>query len=488
MAHHRRAADLLTGQPELLARHAAAAGDWLRASRAWLRAGEDAMGRYAASDAVALATQALEAGERVAEAEVTARALVLRGRAHHATGADAAALADLTRGADHARVAGDRRLEMLALYELGSDIPVQCGLPVSYYAPNLENGLRIAESLGDRASEANMLCHLAIIAANRLHLDAAVDHGLRGVAAGRAAADDHALASGLDGLKIAYLSLGDIGALTGVLAELIPLLRRLGDPFLLQWAQFESAFPAIAAADWTAATAAMESAIEINGRAGYPHCAAWYLAHQGWLARLRGRTEEAILLGRQALERTERHEVTWWQATACAMLGDTVLLAGDRAWAIELFEQGLAAARQAGVEAYLLRCAAPLAAATGSRAVLGEAAGLLEQASIPDGGAWMLGYEAYLSLAEAWLAQDEPERARVVLAPLLAVAEREPWTPSWPRRSPGRPRPGSAGRKEQARAALDRAMVDRGQHGLPHVLARCPRGPAPTRPSAAGVR
>jgi len=87
LAHHRRAADLLTGQPESLARHAAAAGAWLRAARAWLRAGDDAMGRYAASDAAALATQALEAGEQVADAEVSARALVLRGRALEAAGA-----------------------------------------------------------------------------------------------------------------------------------------------------------------------------------------------------------------------------------------------------------------------------------------------------------------------------------------------------------------------------------------------------------------
>src|SRR5262249_3366662 len=34
LAYHRRAADLLTGQPESLARHAAAAGDWLRAGPA----------------------------------------------------------------------------------------------------------------------------------------------------------------------------------------------------------------------------------------------------------------------------------------------------------------------------------------------------------------------------------------------------------------------------------------------------------------------
>jgi DNA-binding SARP family transcriptional activator len=175
LAYHRRAADLLTGQPESLARHAAAAGDWLRAARAWLRAGQDAMGRYAASDAAALATQALEAAERLADAELSARALVLRGRAHHATGADAAALADLTLGADQARMAGDRRLEMLALYELGADITVQRGLPIGHYLSNLENGLHIAQSLGDRASEANTLSRLAIVAANRMRLDAALD-------------------------------------------------------------------------------------------------------------------------------------------------------------------------------------------------------------------------------------------------------------------------------------------------------------------------
>jgi tetratricopeptide (TPR) repeat protein len=215
----------------------------------------------------------------------------------------------------------------------------------------------------------------------------------------------------------------------------------------------------------------MKSAIEINGTAGYPHTTAWYVAHQGWLARLCGRIEEAIKLGHQAVELTEQHEVTWWQAAACAMLGDTVLLAGDRAGAIALFERGLAAARQAGVEGYLLRCAAPLAAVTGSRAVLGEAAGWLEQASIPDGGAWVLGYEAYLSLAEAWLGHDEPERARAVLAPLLAVADREPWLPALAAALAADGRALTRlGEREQARAELDRAARLATEHGLPYVL------------------
>jgi tetratricopeptide (TPR) repeat protein len=471
LAHHRRAADLLTGQPESLARHAAAAGDWLRAGRAWLRAAEDATRRYAASDAVALATQALQAGEQAADLEVSARALVLRGRAHEAAGAHAAALDDLTRGAEGARAAGDRRLEMLVLRELGGDVPVSRGKPASYFAANLESGLRIAESLGDRASEASFLSRLGVIAANRLQLDAALGYGLRAVAAGRAGADEQALTDGLDGLKTACLSLGDTRALAEVLAELTPLLRRRGDLFLLQWAEFEGAFLAVAAADWDRATAAIETAIEVNHASGYPHCTAWYMTHLGWLARLRGRDDEAIAVGRRAVDLCEQHEHHWWQAATRAMLGDTLLVSGDRAGAVTLYEEGLTAARKSGMEAYLLRCAAPLAAATGSSAVLAEAADWLEQAGIPDGGAWMLGYEAYLSLAEAWLGHGEPDRARAALAPLLAVAEREPWIPALAAALAADGRAlARLGQREQARAALERAARLAGEHGLPHVL------------------
>ena len=471
LAHHRRAADLLTGQPESLARHAAAAGDWLRAGRAWLRAAEDATRRYAASDAVALATQALQAGEQAADLEVSARALFLRARAHEATGAHAAALDDLTRGAEGARAAGDRRLEMLVLRELGGDVPVSRGKPASYFAANLESGLRIAESLGDRASEANFLSRLGVIAANRLQLDAALGYGLRAVAAGRAGADEQALADGLDGLKTACLSLGDTRALAHVLAELTPLLRRRGDLFLLQWAEFEGAFLAVAAADWDRATAAIETAIEVNRASGYPHCTAWYMTHLGWLARLRGRDDEAIAVGRRAVDLCEQHEHHWWQAATRTMLGDTLLVSGDRAGAVTLYEEGLAAARKSGMEAYLLRCAAPLAAATGSSAVLAEAADWLEQAGIPDGGAWMLGYEVYLSLAEAWLGHGEPDRARAALAPLLAVAEREPWIPALAAALAADGRAlARLGQREQARTALQRAARLAGEHGLPHVL------------------
>ena len=197
-----------------------------------------------------------------------------------------------------------------------------------------------------------------------------------------------------------------------MLAELDPLLRRLGDLFRLQWAEFESAYLFIAAADWDKAAAAMQAALEVNRRGNYPHFAAWYVAHLGWLARLRGHDDEAVSLGRQALASAEQYEHSWWTAAACAMLGTTLLQNGDRADAIDLFERGLHAAEETGVEAYQLRCAAPLAR---RHRFPGrswpDADRLLEQASIPVGGAWLLGEEAYL-LPGPGLARARRSRAR----------------------------------------------------------------------------
>jgi len=482
LAYHRRAADLLTGHPESLARHAAAAGELPRAARAWLLAAEDAMRRYATSDAISLATQALDAASQADDGELQARALVLRGRVQEAAGAHAAAFADLTEGARRSHETGDSRLEMLALRQLGGDVPVAQGLPIAFSSGNLERGLRIAESLGDRASQADLLSRLAVIAANRLQLGAAVDLGRRAAAAGRAAGDEHALAAGLDGLKTAYLYSGDLAGLAEVLAELRPLLRRIGDPFMQPWAEFEAAYPLLAAANWDAAAAAIRSAMELNRRGGYPHFAAWYGAQLGWLERLRGNLSQAVAAGEQAVELCQEYPHSWCKATAGAILGDSLLAAGDHAAAIEHLERGLAAAREAGVETYLLRCTAGLAHATGSLPLLTEAASLLGQAEIPPDQAWLPGYDAYLSLARGWLSHDQPDRARAVLAPVLAVAEREQWIPVI---AEGLAVEGRAlirlGRREQAEARLRRASELARAHGMPLVLREADELRAATR-------
>ena len=471
LAYHQRAADLLTSQPESLARHASACGDWLRAARALLSAADEAFRRCAVTDSAALATQALEAAKRADSPEVGARARVIRGRAYEAAGGAAAALADFTEGAAAAHAVGDQRLEMLALRELGGDVPVTHGMPIGYCESHLAEGLRLAELLGDQAAAADLLARLAIVATNRLQFDRALGYGQRAAEAGRAASDERALAAGLDGLKTVHAYLGHTGALAAVLDELEPLLRRQGDLFRLQHAVYESAFVPMAAGNWKQATAALESAVEINRRSGYPHWAAGYFARLGWLARLRGRDNEAVSLGRRALHLTEANSHPWGGALVCADLGLTLLATGSRAEAVELFERGHAIAEPGGAEAYLLGCLGPLAEATRSPAILAEADRLLATARLPAGDTWMLGYEACLAVARAWLAARQPERARSVLAPLLAAAERESWVTAL---AAALVVDGAAlarlGERERARAALDRGTALAGQHGLAHVL------------------
>jgi tetratricopeptide (TPR) repeat protein len=183
------------------------------------------------------------------------------------------------------------------------------------------------------------------------------------------------------------------------------------------------------------------------------------------------RDKEAVSLGRRALRLIQANGHPWGVAVACATLGTTLLGAGCREEAVELFERGHAVAQKDGAEAYLLRCLGPLAEATGSPPVLAEADRLLAGARLPTGDAWVLGYEAYLSVARAWLTAGQPERARAVLGPLLAAVERVPWVTAL---AAALVVDGQAlaqlGRLTRARAALDRGTGLAAAHGLAHVL------------------
>ena len=84
----------------------------------------------------------------------------------------------------------------------------------------------------------------------------------------------------------------------------------------------------------------------------------------------------------------------------------------------------------------------------------------------------MLGYEAYLSVARAWLTAGQPEQARAVLAPLLAAVERVPWVAALAAALvvDGRAL-ASLGERAQAQAQLDQGAALATDHGLVHVLA-----------------
>jgi DNA-binding SARP family transcriptional activator len=427
LAYHGIAADLLTRKPEAMAGHAAAAGNWPRAARGWLLAGQQALAAAAAADAVELLTRSLGAAARAADREVQARALLTRGRAREALSEFAAAASDIEAAVTTSRAAGDQRLEMIGLLALGGDARVALGRPIADAREPLERGLSIATALSDRAIEANLRARLGILAANGLRFDEAVSQGRLAVRAARASGDKEALAAALDGLKTAFAYLGEIEALVPVLGELEPLVRRLGDLYRLHWIVFESAFPALAAGDWPGAIARIEAALDVHRRSGFGAHAAWHVALLGTIARLQGRYDQAISIGRHSVTLSEEAPHVWTAAVAGAALGTTLLETGATSEAVTVLERARAAFQQDDAEAISLRCLAPLAEATGSAAILTEAAALLAGISAPGGSAFLTGDGCYLAVARAWLARGEPELAREALAPLLAAAQRVPW-------------------------------------------------------------
>jgi hypothetical protein len=173
----------------------------------------------------------------------------------------------------------------------------------------------------------------------------------------------------------------------------------------------------------------MAEALEVSRRGGFIGEQAWFVAHLGWLARLRGRLDLALTHGHAAVVQARRVPRAWFGPTADALLAATMLDCDDARGATALLRDALDAAGPEGAEAYRLRCLAPLAEATGDPALLAEAETLLDGIATPPGSAFLLGADTYLCVARARLHSHDPSRARAVLAPLLGAARRLEWIP-----------------------------------------------------------
>lgn len=429
VAQHRRAADLLAALPEAVARHAAAAHDWSRAARAGLLAAENALLALAARDAESLATNVLEWATVAGEPELRARALLVRGRAGEATSRYAQALADLEDSLAIARSAGDQRLEMLVLRQLGGDVSTALGQHVTRYGEHLDSALRLAQNLGDRVVEADLLGRMTVLHVNRLRFRDAIRCAGRATAAAEACQDPDAHVFALDAVKAAHAYLGEVDVLARTVSALEPVLRRRQDLWLLQWTVFESAFVPLAAGDHAAARALMHEALELNRRSGIVAYQSWFLAHLAWEARLVGDLGRAMELGEQSVRSADELAHPWWHPMALAVHAVTLLGAGHPRTATALLERALHQAESAGTEAYRVRCLAALAEATGSTELLRLADELVHEIDCPDGSAWLLGADAYLCTARAWLARDGDQQAAEVLRPFVVAARRCGWAP-----------------------------------------------------------
>ena len=426
-AYHRRAADLLSDQPESMAAHAYAAGELGRAAQGWLLAGQAAMGRSAVEDAIGLYDRAIDAAE---EPILRARVLLARARAREASTSYAAALTDIDEALALAKAGPDRRLELTALRARGGDVPVALRRPSAEVGAHLEAGLRLSRGLGDRAVEADFTTRLTVLEASRLQLSSALARAETGLARARSSSSDEAIPFALDGVKTVLGYLGEGGRLRAVVDELVPLLRQRRSTWLLQWAVFESSFAAAARGEWNEAEALVEEALELNLDTGFRAYAGYFRAHLGWYARLAGDLDTAIARGRTAVAETSPVDHPWWYATAAGLLSCTLLEAGIPAEAATLARRGLEVAGPGAPEAWRLRCLAPLATSSGSvgEDAFVEARRLLEGIECPPGKAWIPGADCYLQVARAAEQRGDLESAARALAPLREAVDQS-WAP-----------------------------------------------------------
>ncbi len=417
-AHHRRAADLLSDQPESMAVHAYAAGELERAAHGWLLAGRSAMDRSAVEDAIVLYDRAVTVA---GDPSLRGRVLLARALAHEASTAYAPALADIDEALALAHESGDRRLEMAALRARGGDPPIGLRLPMVDIERDLEAGLRLATGLGDRVAEADFNGRLTIIGSSRLRLATTLSRAELSLARSRASASPEAVQLALDGLKNVLSYLGDVDRLRDVVAELAPPLRERESRWLLQWAVFESAFVAASDRDWDTARSLVREALEINARSGFTAYAGYFHAHLGWFERLSGDLDAALSHGRRGVAATSPVEHPWWYATAAGLLSSTLVELGDTDEAAELAARGLDAAGPAAPEAWRLRCLAPLALVVEGSAgdtAYAEASALLAAIECPPGQAWVNGADCYLLLARSARLRGDHAVAARMLEPL----------------------------------------------------------------------
>src|SRR5439155_13230648 len=191
---HRRAAELLAGNPEAVATHAAAGGAWDLALGAWREAAALAARRYANRDAELLLDRALVAAERLQDPAGEAAVRLERSRARFALRNLEGAREDVDQALALARASGSRSVEMGCLSQLGGDLAISLGLPARDCLPHLEAALEIARELDDRAAETSVLGRLSVVHGNCARFDLAVETADLALARARDAGSERALA------------------------------------------------------------------------------------------------------------------------------------------------------------------------------------------------------------------------------------------------------------------------------------------------------
>jgi class 3 adenylate cyclase len=419
-------------QAAALAYHYSAAGDVAKAYRYHARAADAARRVYAVEPALAHYSAAFEAGADLGysiEREPTLRSLLLeRGRMRFRTGDLPGAAADFLAVLEASRQAGDRATEMEALNGLGFTL---LRSDLSAAAERHQAALEIARELSDTAAETEALDRLAVISCRMLRFDRALELGERSLELARDASDEILAGRAMDSIKLAFWQLGDLARLEELTGRLVRLWRERGDLWYLQFTLLESAFVSIGQARWDDAAARLADADAINRRTRDPTAEVLILDALCWLHRSQGSYEESLSAGRRAAASSAEGPWVGWTA---ATLGSALLELRQAAGAVEVLEQGVAFSERIGARHDLVRCLGQLAWARlllggqdEARTLAARGHELLDEVTVPDGNAFVFGFQAYAAVARVLAATGAAREGEGLLRPVLAAAERSGW-------------------------------------------------------------
>ena len=419
-------------QAGALAHHYSSAGDVPKAYRYHARAAVAARRVYAVEPALAHYNAAFEAGTDLGyriEREPVLRSLRLeRGRMRFRTGDIPGSAADSEAVLEASRDAGDRATEMAALNELGFTL-LRSDLSAS--AERHHAALEIACELEDTAAETDALDRLSVISCHLLQFDRALELGERALELANEGGDEIPVGRAVDSIKLAVWQLGDLERLEELTGRLARLWRERGDLWYLQFTLLESAFVPIGQARWDDAAARLADAIAINRRTHDPGAEVLILDALSWLHRSKGSYGESLFAGRRAVALSAEAPWAGWTA---ATLGSTLLDLRHAGEAAEVLEPGVAWGERIGARHDLVRCLSQLAWARWllgdqdeARALAGRGHKLLDEVTVPDGTAFVFGFQAYAAVARVLAATGAAEQGEAILRPVLAAAERRGW-------------------------------------------------------------
>ncbi len=357
--------------------------DWL------IRAGEQAIARYAAQDGAQMLRRAEDLALRFSR-DLPLTAYWNRAKAYETTGAFEFARRDYERVLHQVRQEGDRAAEWQVLLDLGMLwMARDYERTGEYYTA----ALTLARSIGDKSIVARSLNRVGNWQCNLNRLDTAISLHKEALELFEKSADQEGIAETLDFLGIASYLNSDTSSSVSFYERAISLLRELDDR-----ARLSSSLALISLNGGATTAPAMapvyrganywvrccQEALEITRDIGLPSGESFTLALLSGLHGLRGDFGQALHDAQSAVSIAERLGHREWVAFSRGTLGrvwDELL--DPRAAQVEL-ELALDAARMSGSRLHLTRVASSLASVLIDTGNLARASDVLESVAQPD--------------------------------------------------------------------------------------------------------